>query len=149
MRAKIILLIFSTVLLSAQPMSNEKFIKYKRLAPEVIDIINDRINTIVSCFQREKSLRNMNQCLSGSGKSIETMIRKLIPEQTDKLCPKNSDGQSRFVWSDENYETVISELKNVVEHNVQNKRCILESETVEEYGECLNTVTGSGSNDHR
>lgn len=36
---KIALLIFFTMLLYAEPMSNEKFIKYKQMAPEVIDIM--------------------------------------------------------------------------------------------------------------
>ncbi|WP_457592394.1 hypothetical protein [Hydrogenimonas sp.] len=137
MKFKITLLIFSTMFLYAQPMSNEKFTKYKQMAPEVIDIINNQTQAIISCFEREKSLQNMNKCVSVSGKSIETMIIKLIPKQTNKLCTKNSNNKLSFVWSDKNYKIVISELKKTIDKNKENKQCILKSKTVEEYAKCL------------
>lgn len=71
MKLKITLLIFSTVLLYAQPMSNEKFVKYKQMAPEVIDIMNNQTEGIISCFEREKSLQNMNKCVSVSGNLLK------------------------------------------------------------------------------
>jgi len=128
------------MLLYAQPMSNEKFIKYKQIAPEVIDIMNNQIGTIISCFEDEKSLQNMNKCVSTSGKPIETMIIKLIPQQTNKLCTKNSNGKLIFTWSDENYKIVISELNKAIHKNKENKQCILKSQTVEEYAKCLNSI---------
>lgn len=137
MKFKITLLIFSTMFLCAQPMSNEKFTKYKQMAPEVIDIINNQTQAIISCFEREKSLQNMNKCVSVSGKSIETMIIKLIPKQTNKLCTKNSNDQLSFVWSDKNYKIIISELNKTIDKNKANKQCILKSKTVEEYAKCL------------
>jgi len=140
MKFKIILLLLSTMLLYAQPMSNEKFIKYKQIAPEVIDIMNNQIGTIISCFEDEKSLQNMNKCVSTSGKPIETMIIKLIPQQTNKLCTKNSNGKLIFTWSDENYKIVISELNKAIHKNKENKQCILKSQTVEEYAKCLNSI---------
>ena len=140
MKFKIILLLLSTMLLYAQPMSNEKFIKYKQIAPEVIDIMNNQIGTIISCFEDEKSLQNMNKCVSTSGKPIETMIIKLIPQQTNKLCTKNSNGKLIFTWSDENYKIIISELNKAIHKNKENKQCILKSQTVEEYAKCLNSI---------
>ena len=137
MKFKITLLILSTVLLYAQPMSNEKFIKYKQMAPEVIDIMNDQTKTIISCFEREKSLQNMNKCVSVSGKPIETMITKLIPKQTNKLCTRDLNGKLSFIWSDKNYKIVISELNKTIDKNKENKQCILKSKTVEEYAKCL------------
>ena len=137
MKFKITLLILSTVLLYAQPMSNEKFIKFKQMAPEVIDIMNNQTKAIISCFEREKSLQNMNKCVSASGKPIETMIIKLIPKQTNKLCTKNSNGKLSFVWSDKNYKIVIFELNKTIDKNKENKQCILKSKTVEEYAKCL------------
>lgn len=137
MKFKITLLILSTVLLSAQPMSNEKFIKYKQMAPEVIDIMNDQTKTIISCFEHEKSLQNMNKCVSASGKPIETMIIKLIPKQTNKLCTRDSNGKLSFIWSDKNYKIIISELNKTIHKNEENKQCIVKSKTVEEYAKCL------------
>ncbi len=137
---KITLLIFSTMLLYAQPMSNEKFIKYKQMAPEVIDIMNNQTEVIISCFEREKSLQNMNKCISPSGKSIETMIMKLIPKQTDNLCTKDSNGKLNFTWSDKNYKIIISELNKTIDKNKENKQCILKSKTVEEYAKCLEGI---------
>lgn len=137
MKFKIMLLIFSTILLYAQPMSNEKFIKYKQMAPGVIDIINNQTKTIISCFEHEKSLQNINECSSKKGKPVEKMISKLIPKQIDKLCIKDSNDKLSFVWSDQNYEILISELNKTVYKNEKNKKCILKSKTVEDYAKCL------------
>ncbi|MDD2896597.1 MAG: hypothetical protein PHG81_11340 [Aliarcobacter sp.] len=137
MKFKISLLIFATMLLNAQTMTDEKFIKYKQMALEVIDIMNNQTKTIISCFEHEKSLQNMNNCLSKSGKPIETMISKMIPEQINKLCVKDSDGKLNFVWNNQNYEIIISELNKTIHKNEKNKLCILNSNTVEEYAKCL------------
>ena len=137
MKFKIILLMLSTMLLYAQPMTNEKFIKYKQMAPEVIDIINNQTKIIISCFEHEKSLLNINECSSKTGKSVEIMISKLIPKQINKLCVKSSNDKLNFVWSNQNYEILISELNKTVYKNEKNKKCVLKSKTVEEYAKCL------------
>jgi len=139
MKLKITLLIFSSILLYAQPMSNERFVKYKQMAPEVIDIMNDQTKTIISCFEREKSLQNMNKCVSVLGKPIETMITILIPKQTNELCTKDANGNLNFVWNDKNYKIVISELNKTIHENEKNKQCIIKSKTVEEYAKCLSS----------
>jgi len=139
MKFKITLLIFSTMLLYAQPMSNEKFMKYKQMAPEVINIMNNQTKTIISCFEREKSLQNMNKCVSPSGKPIEAMIIKLIPKQTNKLCRKDSNGKLSLIWNDKNYKIIISELNKTIHKNEENKQCIVKSKTVEEYAKCLSS----------
>ena len=136
MKFRITLLIFSTVLLYAQPMSHDKFIKYKQMAPEIIDIINNQTKVIISCFEREKSLKNMNKCITIS----ETMIVKLIPKQTNKICTKNSNGKLSFIWSDENYAMIISELNKTIYKYKQNKQCLVKSQTGEDYLQCVNGI---------
>jgi len=137
MKFKITLLIFSTMLLYSQPMTNEKFIQYKQIAPGIIDIINKQTKTIISCFEQKKSLQNINECSSKTGKPVEKMISELIPKQIDKLCIKDSNDKLSFVWSDQSYEILISELNKTVYKNEKNKKCILQSKTVEEYAQCL------------
>ncbi len=140
MKYKIILFLLSTVLLNAQPMTEEKFIKYKEMAPQVLDIMNNQTKIIVSCFEHEESLRNINQCSSKTGKTIETMISKLIPKQFNSLCKKDLNGQSHFDWNKQNYKTLIIELKKTIYQNEENKKCIQKSKSVEIYAKCLTAL---------
>jgi len=134
---KILLLVFSALLLFAQPLTNENFPRYKKLAPEVLDIMNNKTNHIVTCFKKEKSYNNINECISISGQPIEALITSLIPEQTDKLCIKDLNGKLGFVWSEKNYQILISTLEKTIHRNNANKKCLKHSKTVEEYAKCL------------
>ena len=139
----IFLIVCSMNILSAAPMSQEKFLKYKELAPETLDILNKINQELVTCIQNEKSTKNIEECIqkfNQSPKPIETMITKLLPSYTRALCKRDNNGELEFVWSEQNYNLIISGLHQVIEKHRKNKKCILESQTVEDYAQCLSRV---------
>ncbi|MDD2781044.1 hypothetical protein [Sulfuricurvum sp.] len=118
-------------------MSQEKFIKFKTLAPDVLDIINNQMNKIATCFSNEITQSNADLCIKQTGQPIESLIQKVIPSKTNILCEKNQNGSLHFVWSKEHHNLIVEELKIYINQNIQNKECLLHSNTVEEYGNCL------------
>ena len=117
-------------------MSEEKFQKYKELAPDVMDIMNQQIKKELQCFLREVSKKNIDTCLEKSGKTVEEMVVQLMPSQTNKLCKKEND-KLHFVWSESNYHTLINELDALVQRNVAHKECVISSNNADELATCL------------
>lgn len=120
-----------------QVMSPEKFMQYKSMLPDSLDIINVQMDKIASCFEKEITLNNSALCVKQTAHPIETMIQKLMPSKMDTLCIKDSNNVSHFTWSKKNHLVIINELKNEINKNKLNKECILHSNSVEEYTNCL------------
>ncbi len=120
-------------------MSQEKFLKYKALAPDVMDIMNNQISKDIQCFSNEVSKENIDTCLQQSKKTVEEMITKLIPSKTNTLC-KRDNGRLYFIWSENNYHLLINELKALIQRNKENKKCVLTSDNVDQLTECLKKI---------
>ncbi len=118
-------------------MSKEKFKLFKQLTPSVLDTINKATKDIITCIAREISEKNLNKCMQKINKTPEKTILGLIPSKTSLLCEKNKNNKIHFVWSREKHLILIKELKNKINENNRNKKCLLKSDTLKQYATCL------------
>ncbi len=118
-------------------MSKEKFKLFKQLTPVVLDTINKATKDIVTCIEEEISEKNLNKCMQEINKTPEETIAGLIPSKTSLLCEKDKNNKMHFVWSKKKHFMLIEELKNKINENNRNKKCLLKSDTLEQYSACL------------
>lgn len=118
-------------------MTKEKFLTYQELTPTILDGINIQIKKMLTCFEKDKSYQNINSCSQQKKKTIEAVIRGLIPDQKEKLCAIDANNELHFQWNEQNYEILLSELKKRIIENEKNKKCIQTSQSFEEYAKCL------------
>ena len=118
-------------------MSKEKFKLFKQLAPAVLDTINKGTKDIISCIEGDISEKNLNKCMQEINKTTEETIAGLIPSKAPLLCEKDKNNKTHFEWSKKKHLMLIKELKNKINENNINKRCLLKSDTPEQYAACL------------
>jgi len=118
-------------------MSKEKFKLFKQLSPTVLDTINNATKNIITCIEKDISEKNLNSCMQQINKTTEITISSLIPSKVSTLYTKNKNNDIHFVWTKEKHIMLIKDLKNKIKENERNKKCLLKSDTLDEYATCL------------
>ncbi len=118
-------------------MSKEKFKLFKQLSPTVLDTLNEVTKNIITCIEKEISEKNLNSCMNKINKTTEAIISALIPSKVSILCIKDENNRIQFVWTKEKHKILIKDLKDKIEENKRNKKCLLKSDTLDQYATCL------------
>jgi len=118
-------------------MSKEKFKLFKQLSPTVLDTMNNATKNIITCIEKEITKKNLNTCMKKINKTTEATISALIPSQVSALCVKDKNNKIEFIWTKDKHIMLIKDLKNKIKENKRNKKCLLKSDTLNEYATCL------------
>jgi hypothetical protein len=118
-------------------MNEKRFEIFKKAVPIIIDQGTTMAKGISNCLSKEISEKNLNSCMNDVNKTTEEIIFAFLPEKISTLSTKDKNNKMKFVWTKEKHQILITELNNKIKEFLENKKCLLETDTMEQYVGCL------------